>query len=391
LYFRLCSAATRGLLVDEPSHDRRRVLVTGAAGNVGRYVVRELARSGYGVCATDVKFDPKSTRACSRFAAASISPLVQFHPADLTDANEIATLLCKTQPQVVIHLAAVIPPYTYVDRDLSHRVNVEATRNLVRAAEQMSVRPYLLKASSMAVYGARNPHRHHGLLNELTPTSPTELYGAQKLAAEQIVRSSDLEWSILRLGGILSPDLSLSGDASLVAMEGSLPLDGRIQTVAVEDVAAAFERAVALRPVGEIFLIGGDDSHRLFQQEVGHGIAAAMGLRDVLPVGRHGNPEIDRDWFITDWLDTRKSQEVLRYQSRTFDDVLKEIRRRAGWRRWVLRLVSPIVRRNLARSAPYASATGTAADPWSVIASRWGWPLLEPDPHASSRQAHASE
>src|ERR1700741_1366318 len=109
-----------------------------------------------------------------------------------------------------------------------------------------------------------------------------------------------------------------------------------------------------------------------------------MGLRDVLPAGRPGNPEVDRDWFITDWLDTRKSQQVLRYQSRTFDDVLTEIRRRSGWRHWLLRMVSPIARRQLARSAPYATTAGGFAEPWSVIASGWGWPLLEPDPDARS-------
>jgi len=375
--------------VDEPRFGRRRVLVTGAAGNVGRFVLRELATRGYDVIATDVQFKPKRARARKMSAIASPPALVEFHPADLTHEDAIATLLRQTRPQAIIHLAAIIPPYTYVNSTLSHRVNVDATRNLVRAAERMSLRPYFLQTSSMAVYGARNPHRHHGLLNELTPPSPTELYGAQKLAAEQVVRSSDLEWSILRLGGVLTPEISLSGDAGLVAMEASLPLDGRIQTVAVEDVAVAFERSVALRPVGQTFVIGGDESHRLFQQEVGHGIAAAMGLRDVLPAGRQGNPEIDRDWFITDWLDTGKSQQFLRYQSRTFEDVLTEIRRRVAWRRWVLRMASPIARRQLARSAPYASTTEGFAEPWSVIASRWGWPLLEPDPRTiSNPQPH---
>lgn len=373
--------------MDELRCDPRRILVTGAAGNVGRYVVRELAAHGHVVLATDLRFPFRAKWRRWHFAASGPRANVEFHPADLTDVDSIATVLRQTRPQVIIHLAAVIPPFTYEDPELSHHVNVDGTRNLVHEAQRLAVAPYFIQASSMAVYGARNPHRHQGPLEPHTPTRPTEIYGAQKLAAEQVVRSSSLDWSILRLGGVLSPDISPSRDRSLVAMEGSLPLDGRVHTVAVEDVAVAFEQATALRPVGDIFMIGGDRTHRLYQHEVGEGLTAAMGLRGVLPTGRPGDPEDDRTWFVTDWLDTLQSQQILKYQRRSFDDVLMQIRRKVGWRRWIFALLSPLARRWLARSAPYVGQPGRYADPWSIIAVRWGWPLLEPDPNRRADQA----
>ena len=56
----------------------------------------------------------------------------------------------------------------------------------------------------MAVYGSRNPHRFTDLLTPDTPLVASELYGCHKLEAENIVRTSDLEWSILRLGGVMT-------------------------------------------------------------------------------------------------------------------------------------------------------------------------------------------
>jgi nucleoside-diphosphate-sugar epimerase len=52
------------------------------------------------------------------------------------------------------------------------------------------------------VHGSRNPHRHHELLREDTPVRPSDLYGAHKAEVEDHVRSSGLQWVILRLAGV---------------------------------------------------------------------------------------------------------------------------------------------------------------------------------------------
>jgi uncharacterized protein YbjT (DUF2867 family) len=125
----------------------------------------------------------------------------------------------------------------------------------------------------------------------------SDLYGAHKAAVEDHVRSSGLHWVILRLAGVMSVDpgaMPFSLDA--LFFESALPTDGRMHSIEVRDAAAAFAAATTADVVGEILLIGGDQSHLLRQGDVGRALAAARGLINVLParplrrpVGRHPN------------------------------------------------------------------------------------------------------
>jgi nucleoside-diphosphate-sugar epimerase len=85
-----------------------------------------------------------------------------------------------------------------------------------------------------------------------TPVHPTELYGAHKVEAEALVRDAALDWVILRLGGVLTVDMMGLMNADNIYFEGLLPIDNRINTVDVRDVARAFVAAttaeVAAKP-----------------------------------------------------------------------------------------------------------------------------------------------
>jgi nucleoside-diphosphate-sugar epimerase len=106
-----------------------------------------------------------------------------------------------------------------------------------------------------------------------------------------------VDWVVPRLGALLLAEPRWGLDRDLIFFEAVLPSDGRIQTVDVRDVARAFCAATVTDHVREIFLIGGDDTHRITQASLGTESAAAMGLKGGLPVGRPGNPHDDQAWF----------------------------------------------------------------------------------------------
>jgi nucleoside-diphosphate-sugar epimerase len=346
-----------------------KVLVTGGFGLVGSQTVRKLVADGHRVVATDLGTPAQ------REAAGRLPQGAQAHWADLTDPREVDRLVAEVSPSVIVHLAAVIPPAIYRHPELGRRVNVEATVALLRAAEACEHPPRFVQASSNAVYGARNPHRHHGLIRADSPVRPSDLYGAHKAEAEEHVLSCDLDWVILRLGGVISVEpgaMPFTGDA--LYFESALPTDGRLHTVDVRDVAAAFAAAATADVVGEILLIAGDESHLHRQKDIGLALAAARGLSDVLPAGRAGDPDSDDDWFVTDWMDTARAQDALSFQHHSWPDMLAEMHAAAGWRRYPMRLVGPLVRQLLKRRAAYRNAPGRYADPWGAIRAQLGEP-----------------
>jgi D-erythronate 2-dehydrogenase len=358
-----------------------KVLVTGGFGLVGSQTVRRLVADGHHVTATDLGTEAQ------RKAAESLPAGVQARWADLTDSGEVERLVAEASPTVIVHLAAVIPPAVYRHPALGRRVNVDATINLLRAAESTAQPPRFVQASSNAVYGSRNPHRHHELVRADSPLWPSDLYGAHKAEAEEHVLSSDLPWVILRLGGVISVEpgaMPFTGDA--LFFESALPTDGRLHTVDVRDVAAAFSAATTADVVGEALLIAGDESHLHRQKDIGLALAAARGLSDVLPAGRPGDPDSDDDWFVTDWMDTARAQQALSFQHHSWPDMLAEMHAAAGWRRYPMALIGPVVRQLLKRQAAYRNAPGRYADPWGAIRSRLG----EPRPDTYRRQADES-
>ena len=157
-----------------------RALVTGATGFVGSHLVEALQNSSVEVTAL--------ARSASK-AADLAQGGVRVVPGDLHD---IAGLERAVRDQdVVYHVAGVVAA-----RDESEflRSNRDGTRNVLTAAEREG-KPRFVLVSSLAAAG---PAPRGAPLSGTEPPHPVTAYGRSKLAAEQVVRSSSLPWSIVR-------------------------------------------------------------------------------------------------------------------------------------------------------------------------------------------------
>lgn len=101
-----------------------RVLLTGGAGFVSRYLAAGLCSAGYEVWRTDCR-DAK---------------LPNYRKVDLTDREGVRELVAEVRPDAVVHLGAIsFVPDAARNGDMLERVNVGGTRNLLKAL--VSVKP----------------------------------------------------------------------------------------------------------------------------------------------------------------------------------------------------------------------------------------------------------
>jgi nucleoside-diphosphate-sugar epimerase len=148
-----------------------KVLVTGANGFTGRYVVKALAARG------------KEVHALVRKPGTVIDGAVGSHACDLADAAALGEAIKAIAPDRVVHLAA-IAFVVHGDVDEMYHTNIVGTRNLLEALSRQGSPESVIVASSANIYGKACS----GMINEATPADPANDYGITKLTVEHLAR-----------------------------------------------------------------------------------------------------------------------------------------------------------------------------------------------------------
>jgi nucleoside-diphosphate-sugar epimerase len=249
-----------------------KALVTGATGFVGTHLVEALQRHGTEVTAL----------ARSRTKAAELSGAgIKIVYGDLDDAPALEQA-ARGQDQVY-HVAGVVAARNEAD---FLRFNRDGTGNMLRAAERSGVARFVL-VSSLAAAGPAAP----GVpLSGTEDPRPVTAYGRSKLAAEQIVRSAQCAWTIVRPPVVYGPRDREVLKIFRVAKLGLAPVfgDGRQELSAVyaADLATALMQA-AMAPAAAGRTYHACHPEIFSSAHLGRAIGTAMG-RSVrtLPIPR---------------------------------------------------------------------------------------------------------
>jgi dTDP-4-dehydrorhamnose reductase len=149
-----------------------RCLITGASGQLGGHVIRQLAESDglHGLLALAGRGDVGT-------------PGVEVRRVDLRDANALRACVAEYRPTHVVHLGAM----TAVTDAFAHPqeaelVNTAATRVLAEAAAAAGAR-FLFSSTDMVFDGTAAPYR------ETDQPNPLSQYGRTKVAAERLLVS----------------------------------------------------------------------------------------------------------------------------------------------------------------------------------------------------------
>lgn len=153
------------------------VLLTGAAGYIGS-VLRETTADIIGI---DNYIKPRHEKAEGVIAM------------DINQTDEVSRLMYDNRVDAVINLAAVVgdPACAKYPKQTCHS-NIDGVASLLEACKMAGVRKFV-QASTCSVYGF-----NEDIVDENTPVNPLSLYAETKVRAENMVKASGLDYSILR-------------------------------------------------------------------------------------------------------------------------------------------------------------------------------------------------
>lgn len=229
----------------------KKILLTGASGTIGFEVLKQLydRTDEYEVTI----FDLESRKSKKKFAP--YKDRVEIVYGNISNEDDLARI--ANGKDVVIHLAAIIPPLADEAPELTHQVNTVGTERLIRQLVQHSPNVFFLYSSSVSVYGDRLETPMINIGDELKASFGDE-YAETKIEAEKILQNSNLNWSIFRLGAIM-------GGHKMSKLMFHQPLNTSMEIATAEDTARAFVHAIEKQESlsKQIFNLGGGESCRV--------------------------------------------------------------------------------------------------------------------------------
>lgn len=318
----------------------KRVLVTGACGNIGANVVDLLVQRGYAVRGVDL--DTPS----GRNTAARWGTDIDMRFGSICNDALVAEVVSGMDH--VIHLAAVVPPATDVDQALGYSVNVVATRQIIAACEAQTTPPRLTFTSTAAIWGRNDEVDGPRRADE--EISPSDNYTRQKAECEAMIRASDIDAVIFRIA--MTPPVALTALSPFVF---DMHPDMRVEFTHPKDQALGLANSLVVtnQVVGRTLLLGGGARNRFRYREWLNTVFEAMGMPPV-PRSAFGDA-----LFLTDWVNSEESQAILDYQRRDLRAYLEEVRAELGPARHLVKRIGPALNPViLAHSRHQAAAQG---------------------------------
>lgn len=239
-----------------------KALVTGGAGVVGRALVRHLLESG----------DEVIGIARSNAAAATLAGLgATVVRGDIRDYR--SCLVAAAGSEVVFHLAGLNEPCPK-DPTMLHEVNVNGTRNIVRAAVAAGTRR-VVYTSSVAAHDPR-------------PTA----YGTSKRHGERVAfaeATDETDVVAVAPSSVQGPGrVTGTGRLLIAVLDGKIPLlpDVMVSLVDIRDCAVAHRQAAVVGESGSTHLVSG----------------WVLATRDIARLAEAAGLPHPNVWIVPSWL-----------------------------------------------------------------------------------------
>ena len=177
-----------------------KILITGASGFIGSFIVEEALRRGMETWAAMRKSSSRQFLQDER---------INFIELDLNDPQQLEKQLKGKDFDYVVHAAGVTK---CLDQQDFFRINTTGTKNLVRTLIKVGTPlKKFVYISSLSVFGAIREHQPYKEIRETDRPNPNTNYGKSKLEAERWLRNgletktANFPYVILRPTGVYGP------------------------------------------------------------------------------------------------------------------------------------------------------------------------------------------
>ena len=179
-----------------PKFNKMKILITGASGFIGSFIVEEALRRGFETWAAVRKSSSREYLQDER---------IHFIELNLSSKEQLVEQLRPHQFDYVVHAAGVTKCLNKQD---FMRINCEGTKNFVNAILelQMPIKRFVY-LSSLSIFGAIKEQQPYEEIKETDTPQPNTEYGKSKLEAEHYLESvsSRVPYIILRPTGVYGP------------------------------------------------------------------------------------------------------------------------------------------------------------------------------------------
>lgn len=290
----------------------KKILLTGASGTVGLEVLRQLyeQKEKYEITVFDLKTD-KSKRRLAPFRKD-----IRIIYGNICNQHDLTK--ASMGQDIVLHLAAIIPPNADENPDLTHKVNTLGTKNLIESLEKYSPSAFFIYSSSISIYGDRVESPLITIKDPLNP-SPGDVYGKTKMESEQIIKKSQLNWSIFRLTAVM-------GGHKISSIMFDMPLKTSLEIVTPEDAARAFvnsaEKQAELSQ--KVFNLGGGPACRILYKDF---LSQSFKIYGLGKVDFPANTFAEKNFHCGYYQDGNELEKILKFRNDSLADYFEKEKR----------------------------------------------------------------